>query len=102
MRDRVEILRNLLSDDGSLWVNLDDSEAHYFKVMCDEVFGRKNFIANIVWQKKFSPQNDADYFSDTHDHIFVFARSKDTFIPNLLDSVVTRLSTATKYGIDFS
>lgn len=52
MRDRLEILRNLLSEDGSLWITIDDNEAHYLKVMCDEIFGRANFVRNIVWQKK--------------------------------------------------
>ena len=57
MYPRLELLRELLSDDGSIWVTIDDNEAHYFKVMCDEIFGRSNFIANFIWQKKFSPQN---------------------------------------------
>ncbi|MEA2936210.1 MAG: adenine-specific DNA-methyltransferase, partial [Variibacter sp.] len=50
MRDRLELLRRLLSDDGSLWITIDDNEAHYLKVLCDEVFGRGNFFANVVWQ----------------------------------------------------
>ena len=59
MRDRLEILRRLLAEDGSLWISIDDNECHYLKVLCDEVFGRGNFISNVIWQKKFSPQNDA-------------------------------------------
>jgi DNA modification methylase len=51
MRDRLEILRNLLADDGSLWITIDDNEAHYLKVLCDEVFGRANFVSNVIWQK---------------------------------------------------
>ena len=51
MKPRLEILRNLLSDDGSLWVTLDDNEAHYFKVMCDEIFGRSNFVGSTIWQQ---------------------------------------------------
>ncbi len=81
MRDRLEILKRLLRDDGSLWVNLDDNEAHYFKVMCDEVFGRKNFVTNVVWQKKYSPQNDAKWLSDNHDHILVYAKNKEIWRP---------------------
>ncbi len=77
MRDRLEIIRNLLSEDGSLWITIDDNEAHYLKVLCDEVFGRKNFIANVMWEKKFSPQNDAKWLSLNHDHILVFSRNKD-------------------------
>ena len=52
MRDRLEIIRRLLSEDGSLWITIDDNEAHYLKVLCDEVFGRANFVANVVWQKE--------------------------------------------------
>ena len=59
MYPRLELLRDLLSEDGSIWVTIDDNEAHYLKVVMDEVFGRKNFVTNVVWQKKFSPQNDA-------------------------------------------
>jgi adenine-specific DNA-methyltransferase len=55
MRDRVELLSNLLAPEGSLWITIDDNECHYLKVLCDEVFGRQNFVANVVWQKKFSP-----------------------------------------------
>ena len=62
MRDRLEILRNLLSEDGSLWITIDDNEAHYLKVMCDEIFGRVNFVANVVWQKKYAPKSDSKFF----------------------------------------
>ncbi|MBO1066658.1 MULTISPECIES: site-specific DNA-methyltransferase [Nostocales] len=86
MRDRLEILRNLLSRDGSIWITIDDNEAHYLKVMCDEIFGRANFVANVIWQKKFSPQNDAKWLSDMHDHILVFAKDKSVWRPNLLKS----------------
>lgn len=82
MRDRLEIIRRLLTEDGSLWVTLDDNEAHYFKVMCDEVFGRQNFIANVIWQKIFSPKNTARHFSEDHDHVFVYAKSGATWRPN--------------------
>jgi len=81
MRDRLEIIRRLLSDDGSLWITIDDNEAHYLKVLCDEVFGRVNFVANAVWQKKYSPQNDAKWLSDNHDHILIFAKAKATWRP---------------------
>ena len=76
MRDRLEIIRRLLSEDGSLWITIDDNEAHYLKVMCDEIFGRQNFVANVVWQKKFSPRQMLSWLSDSHDHILVFAKAK--------------------------
>lgn len=84
MRARLEIIRRLLSEDGSLWVTLDDNEAHYFKVMCDEVFGRSNFVANAVWQKKYTVANDAKWLSDSHDHVLVYAQRKDIWRPNRL------------------
>ena len=78
MRDRLEILRNLLSDDGSIWISIDDDESHYLKVLCDEIFGRYNFVSNVVWEKKFSPQNDAKWLSDSHDFILVYAKNKNS------------------------
>lgn len=84
MRDRLEIIRRLLSDDGSLWITIDDNEAHYLKVLCDEIFGRANFVANVVWQKKFSPQANSVWLSDSHDHILVCAKNKESWRPNLL------------------
>ena len=78
MRDRLEIIRRLLSEDGSLWITIDDNEAHYLKVLCDEVFGRVNFITNAVWEKSDSPRMDAQYFSSRHDHLLVFAKNAST------------------------
>src|SRR5690554_5642357 len=69
MRERIELLKRLLTDDGSLWITIDDNEAHYLKVLCDEVFGRPNFVANVIWQKADSPRNTARQFSQDHDHV---------------------------------
>ncbi|GAB6139671.1 site-specific DNA-methyltransferase [Methylosoma difficile] len=85
MRDRLEAIRTLLAEDGSLWITIDDNEAHYLKVLCDEVFGRGNFVANVVWQKKSSPSNDAKWISDNHDHIIVFAKNKSIWRPIKLE-----------------
>ena len=85
MRDRLEIIRRLLAEDGSLWITIDDNEAHYLKVLCDEVFGRSNFVANVVWQKKYSKQNDAKWLSISHDHVLVYARNKNLWKPNSLE-----------------
>ncbi|MBP6108665.1 MAG: site-specific DNA-methyltransferase [Rhodocyclaceae bacterium] len=76
MRDRLQIIQRLLSDDGSLWITIDDNEAHYLKVLGDEIFGRANFVANIVWQKAYGPRSNAHLISDSHDHILVFAKDK--------------------------
>jgi adenine-specific DNA-methyltransferase len=84
IRDRLEMIRHLLSEDGSLWITVDDTEAHYLKVLCDEVFGRSNFIANVIWQKRFSPNSTAQYLSDSHDHVLVFARTRESWRRNLL------------------
>lgn len=84
MKNRLEVAEELLSKDGSIWINIDDDEGHYLKVLSDEIFGRENFVANIIWQKKYSPQNDAKWFSDMHDHILVYAKNKETWRPNLL------------------
>jgi adenine-specific DNA-methyltransferase len=81
MRDRLEIIRRLMADDGSLWITIDDNEAHYLKVLCDEIFGRANFVANVVWEKKYAPQNNATWLSDSHDHVLVVAKSKDRWRP---------------------
>jgi adenine-specific DNA-methyltransferase len=75
MRDRLEILARVLGPDGSLWVSLDDSEAHYMKVLGDEVFGRDCFIADISWQKRDGPPNDRKIGS-IHDHILVWGKTK--------------------------
>jgi adenine-specific DNA-methyltransferase len=82
---RIELLRDLISEDGSIWVSIDDDEGHYLKVIMDEIFGRENFVANVVWEKKYSPQNDAKWFSDNHDHILVYAKNKNIWRPNLLE-----------------
>ena len=84
IKPRIEMLHKLLRPDGSLWISIDDDECHYLKVLCDEVFGRKNFINNVIWQKKYSPQNDSKWLSDSHDHILVYAKNKETWRPNLL------------------
>ncbi|MGH4051268.1 MAG: site-specific DNA-methyltransferase [Clostridium sp.] len=84
MKPRLEMLRNLLSDNGSIWISIDDDEQAYLKVLCDEVFGRKNFVNNVIWEKKYSPQNDAKWLSDSHDFIMVYAKNKEIWRPNLL------------------
>ncbi|MBI4224838.1 MAG: site-specific DNA-methyltransferase [Candidatus Sungbacteria bacterium] len=84
MKNRLEAARALLRDDGSIWINIDDTESHYLKVLCDEVFGRDNFVANVVWEKKYSPQNDSKWLSDSHDHILLYAKNKSTWRPYLL------------------
>ncbi|GMO47831.1 hypothetical protein BwSF12_54930 [Bradyrhizobium ottawaense] len=79
---RLQLLRDLLAEDGSIWMSIDDNEGHYLKVITDEIFGRKNFIANVLWQKIFSPKNTARHFSEDHDHILVYAKNGENWRPN--------------------
>src|ERR1700733_5683091 len=76
IRDRLEILRKLLTDDGSIWVTLDDNEVHYCKVLLDEIFGRANFVISVAWEKDQGRRNDT-HFSSAHDHILVYAKDQE-------------------------
>jgi len=76
MYPRLELLRDLLTEDGSIWMSLDDNEAHYAKVMGDEIFGRKNFIIDVAWQKRDGPPNDRS-IGAIHDHILVWGKTRD-------------------------
>jgi adenine-specific DNA-methyltransferase len=78
MKNRLEVARELLSSDGSIWINIGDDEVHYLKVLCDEVFSRENFVRNVLWQKRTSPDTRAT-LGDGHDHILVFARKLEVF-----------------------
>lgn len=78
MKERLIILRCLLSDEGSLWISIDDDEHAYLKVLCDEIFGRNNYISSIVWQKRISPDMRS-IISDGHEYILVYAKNKDIF-----------------------
>ncbi|WQT23590.1 site-specific DNA-methyltransferase [Helicobacter pylori] len=84
MKNRLEAAREFLSDDGVIFVQCDDNEQAYLKVLMDEIFGRDNFINTIIWEKKYSPQNDAKWFSDNHDFILLYAKDKGIWRPNLL------------------
>lgn len=83
MKNRLEVAAELLAENGSIWINIDDEECHYLKVLCDEIFGRENFVRNIVWQKKYAASNDAKGIADMHDHILVYQKSSQ-FKRNLL------------------
>ncbi|VXC42716.1 DNA methylase N-4 [Enterobacterales bacterium 8AC] len=85
MRDRLELIRTLLTDNGSLWITIDDNEAHYLKVLCDEIFGRSNFISSIAWEKDKARKNDA-IISTAHDHILIYTKNATSWkkIRNLL------------------
>ena len=84
MRERLVLLKSLLSEDGSIWISIDDDEQAYLKVLMDEIFGRQNFVNNVIWEKKFSPSNDAKWLSDSHDFVMIYAKNKNIWRPNLL------------------
>jgi adenine-specific DNA-methyltransferase len=94
MRDRLEIIRRLLSDDGSLWITIDDNEAHYLKVLCDEVFGRQNFFGSIVWQHSVQGKNDAKTLSLHHNYVIAYSKSEQ-FERNILPR-------AEKHNVNYS
>jgi adenine-specific DNA-methyltransferase len=85
MKNRLDIAQKLLSEDGSIWVSLDDSEVHYCKVLMDEIFGRENFISTIIWNSKYTVSNDAKYVSYQHENILFYAKNKERFEIGLLD-----------------
>ena len=84
MYPRLKLLQKLLSDDGAIFISIDDNEQANLKLICDEIFGAGNFINNVIWEKKFSPQNDAKYLSDSHDFVVIYAKNKQYWTPNLL------------------
>ncbi|MDE0157280.1 MAG: site-specific DNA-methyltransferase [Gammaproteobacteria bacterium] len=84
MWPRLELMRELLTDNGSIWVSIDDNEAHYLKVIMDEILGRSSFIDTVIWRKNYSPKSSARHFSSDHDYILVFAKNANSFRPNLL------------------
>lgn len=84
MYPRLKLARNLLRDDGVIFISIDDTEVANLRKLCDEIFGEENFISNIIWEKKFSPQNDDKYLTAVHDHVLLFARSKELWRLNLL------------------
>lgn len=84
MYPRLKLARNLLANDGAIFISIDDTEVANLRKICDEIFGEDNFVSNVIWQKKYTRSNDAQWFSDNHDHILVYAKSKGDFKLNLL------------------
>ena len=85
MYPRLELLRDFMCEVGSIWVSIDNREGHYLKVIMDEIFGRNNFLSNVVWQKRVSPDSDAKFLSSTHDDLVVYAKNINTCQINRLD-----------------
>lgn len=85
IKPRLEILKNLLSTDGTIWISIDDDERDYLKVLCDEIFGRQNFVTSCIWQKIHSTKNDAKYLSVNHDYVLLYAKDINSLNINLLE-----------------
>ncbi|HCD1106130.1 TPA: site-specific DNA-methyltransferase [Morganella morganii] len=85
LKERLVLIHDLLSEDGSLWVSIDDNECHYLKVLLDEIFGRKNFISTICWQKKYAAKADSKFLSESHDFIICYAKNIEKLSLNRLE-----------------
>ncbi|ANJ58573.1 DNA methyltransferase [Pseudomonas silesiensis] len=85
MYPRIKLAWNLLKDDGSLFISIDDNEVDSLKKICDEIFGAQNFVATVIWQKVYAPKNSAKHFSEDHDYIVIYAKNAASWTPTLLD-----------------
>lgn len=83
MYPRIKLLHQLLSPTGAIFISIDDNEHSNLKLICDEIFGIRNFITNVIWEKNYSPRNDAKYFSASHDFIVVYAKNRENWNRNL-------------------
>lgn len=81
---RLKLARDLLCDDGVIFISIDDNEQASLKRVCDEIFGDQNFVSTVVWEKRYSPQNAVKWFSEAHDFILVYAKNKENWYPKLL------------------
>jgi len=84
MWPRLRLMHALLSPQGAVFLSIDDDEHHMLRAMCDEIFGRRNFVASVVWEKKATRTNDARHLSDSHDYVLIYAKSKEHFRPKRL------------------
>lgn len=84
MWPRLELLKELMREDGSIWISIDDNEVHALRALMDEIFGPENFIATIIWEKVYSPKSSAKYLSENHDYVVAYAKSKPQWKRNLL------------------
>lgn len=84
MYPRLKLAKDLLSDDGVIFISIDDNEVENLRKLCDEIFGENNFLAQVIWERAFSPKNDAKFFSVSHDYVLIYARSIEVFSIGLL------------------
>ena len=79
MYPRLRLAANLMRDDGVIFISIDDNEVHNLRKLCDEVFGEENFVAQLIWERAYSPKNDAKYISNSHDYVLMYAKALDDF-----------------------
>jgi len=84
MWPRLCLLHELLAENGSIWITLDDNEIHRFRMILDEIFGEENFVTTCIWHKIFSPKPSAQFFSEDHDYLILYTKNKNIWRPNLL------------------
>lgn len=82
---RLKVARDLLTEDGVIFISIDDNEVENLRKVCDEVFGERNFIAQLIWERAFSPKNDARFISNSHDYVIMFAKNIDNYVIGRLD-----------------
>lgn len=82
---RLKVARNLLTEDGVIFISIDDNEVENLRKVCDEVFGERNFIAQLIWERAYSPKNDARFISNSHDYVIMFAKNIDNYVIGRLD-----------------
>ena len=80
MYPRLQLAKELLTEDGVIFISIDDNEQANLKLLCDDVFGEENFVANLVWERAFSPKNDARFISNSHDYVLMYAKNIENFI----------------------
>src|SRR5690625_4967321 len=85
MYPRLKLARNLLTDDGVIFISIDDNEVDNLKKICNEIFGENNFIAQLIWERAYAPKNDAKYVSNSHDYVLIYARNIQFFSIGRLD-----------------
>ena len=90
MMPRLKLLRELLTDDGAIFISIDDNEVHHLRCLMDEIFGEDNFIASLIWQKVYAPKSSARHFSEDHESIVVYARDAEVWQPNPLPRTETQ------------
>jgi adenine-specific DNA-methyltransferase len=84
MYPRLSLLRDFLTEDGAIFISIDDNEVQNLRAVMDDVFGRRNFVASVIWQKVFSPKNTARHLSESHDYIVLYAKNANAWTPNLI------------------